>query len=101
MIEPRISDRGQCRLAAKGNSQACLPDHGNVIGAVADGNGHLRIKSEAVAGFDQSGSLDLGINDPTLDITGQSAVSHYKLIGNEPVKTNSLCNRRNKRCESA
>lgn len=82
MIDAGVGGRGDLRLGVIGHAKARLRQHGEIIGAVADGQRLRRSEAIAIAQFDQGGEFRLAAEDGFLDLAEETAVvTHQQRVG--------------------
>src|SRR4051812_42577659 len=67
VVDPRMRCCRNGRLCAERHSEACFPEHGEVVGAVADRQGFVAGEPVALPQFYQGGELRLAAQDRLLD----------------------------------
>src|ERR1700679_2664726 len=78
------------RLGAISNSHAGEAEHGNVIGAIADGNNLLKRDALAAGDFGEDFGFANSVDDRWNDATGYLAIHNFKIIGVNRVDPETL-----------
>ena len=93
MVEPRIGCGCHRRLGAEGGAQSGFTEHGEVVGAVADGHRLLGRQLETGAQFDERVELGLLAEDGIGDRSVQDAVIGEQGVGAMLVEAYGLADR--------